>query len=99
MSEKNTGTIDYGPDLAHPARFTEEQRKNLLALRDEDIDYSDTPPQAEKAGRRVGGARFGYEAILLDKDLLEYFRRKGDASSERINAVLREYVEAHQEMV
>ena len=97
MSEKRTGTTTYTLDPAHPPRMTEEQKAKLLAMRDEDIDLSDTPSQEGKLGRRVGGPRFGFEAIVLDRDVLEYFHRQGDASSERINAVLREYVQSHQE--
>lgn len=96
MSEKSTGSTTYVPDLAHPVHLTEEQRAKLLAMRDEDIDYSDTPSQAAKRGRRVGGPRFGFEALVLDQDVLEYFRHEGDVSSKRINAVLREYAEAHR---
>ena len=76
--------------------MTDQELADLRDLKDAEIDYSDIPPQAGKSWRRVGGARFDFETVVLDKDVQDFFRHDGVVSAERVNAVLREYAEAHR---
>jgi uncharacterized protein (DUF4415 family) len=77
------------------SRNSKTDWKQLDALKDEDIDYSDIPKQ---------GRDFFGEAVLwpgpkqqitlrLDPDVLAFFRKQGRRYQTRINAVLRKYVE------
>ncbi len=98
MSETNTGTVRFKLDPKSPPTMSDEHTQALSELRDEDINLSDLPAQEHKEWRRPGGVLpASQQALVLENDILDFFRRKGDASSERINAVLREYVEAHRD--
>jgi len=107
MSEQNTGkTVRFTLDPANPPQLTAEQRQRLESMRDEDIDLSDTPSQADKPGWRPGLYGAGVSEVrraalregllLLDEDVVEGFRKIGDVSPQRMNAVLREYAESHR---
>ena len=100
MNERDTGTtVTYRVDSDHPSVVDAERWARLKAMPDEQIDYSDLPAQDSLGWKTLDRSRFapaGNE-FILEGDILEFFRRKGDASSERINAVLREYVEAHRD--
>ena len=72
--------------------------KRIDALRDEDIDLSDSPEL---------GADFFAHAILwpgpkqqitlrLDPDVLKFFKKHGRGYQTAINAVLRKYMEARR---
>jgi len=72
--------------------------KRIDALRDEEIDLSDSPEL---------GADFFANAIIwpgpkkqitlrLDPDVLKFFRKHGRGYQTTINAVLRKYMEAQQ---
>jgi uncharacterized protein (DUF4415 family) len=72
--------------------------KRIDALRDEDIDLSDSPEL---------GPEFFANAILwpgpkrqitlrLDPDVLKFFRKQGRGYQTTINAVLRKYMEAQE---
>ena len=74
--------------------------KRVDALRDEDIDLSDSPeitPEmfSRATVRRAPTAR--KRAIDLDADLLAWFKAQGEGYQQKINAILRAYKEAHQE--
>ncbi len=75
--------------------------KRIDAMRDEDIDFSDSPEL---------GPEFFKNAILwpgpkqqitlrLDPDILKFFRTQGRGYQTTINAVLRKYVEARKNSV
>ena len=98
MSEKTTGEIRFELDMDNLPTMSEERMAALRAMTDEDIDYSDTPSQAGKPGRRIYGPRFGnvQELVALEPDILAFFKESGDAPAGQINAVLREYVENHR---
>ncbi|MCU0510804.1 MAG: BrnA antitoxin family protein [Anaerolineae bacterium] len=92
MKQQNTGAT---PE-------TDWQR--LDALRDEDIDLSDIPEiTPEMFARAV--VRQGFKpkptkaqvTLRIDRDVLEWFRSLGDGYQTRINALLRAYMEAHEE--
>jgi len=73
--------------------------KRVDALKDEDIDFSDTP--------ELGPDFFAHAIIWpgpkkqitlrLDPDVLKFFRKQGRGYQTTINAVLRKYMEARKE--
>ncbi len=77
----------------------EETLKHLDALRDEDIDISDSPEWTPEMWAR---AKFRDPrpkeqiAIRLDADLLAWFKAQGAGYQTRINAVLRIYMDAEK---
>lgn len=84
------------------SRKSQTDWRRVDALRDEDVDLSDSPAiSAEKIAR--GKLRRGLKPIpkkkltlLLDSEVVGWFREQGEGYQERINAILREYKEAHQ---
>ncbi|WP_204520222.1 BrnA antitoxin family protein [Silvibacterium dinghuense] len=101
MKENPTGYTVYRPDPKNPARFTPEERSRLEAMTDDDIDYSDIPSQAGKLWTRPGAlipAENKQQITLrLDADIVTFFKETGSRYQSRINAVLREYMKAHQQ--
>lgn len=77
--------------------------KALRELRDEDIDYSDIPPQPSTGWRRVSDlvpAENKQQITLrLDSDVIEFFRGTGRRYQSRINAALRDYMNAQKRAV
>ena len=107
MSEQITGkTVRFTLDPANPPQLTAEQRQRLESMRDEDIDLSDIPSQAGKPGWRPGLYGAGVSDVrraalregllLLDEDVVEGFRKIGDSSPQKMNAVLLEYLSTHR---
>ncbi len=79
---------------------TEDRHKKLLAMRDEDIDYSDIPELNDDfwANARVVMPKAKEQiSIKVDRDVLEFFRKDGPGYQTRMNAVLRSFVEAHRD--
>ena len=77
----------------------EDRHKKLLAMRDEDIDYSDIPELDDDfwANAKVVMPKKKEQiSIKIDRDVLEYFRKDGPGYQTRMNAVLRSFVEAHR---
>ena len=68
----------------------------LDAMRDKDIDFSDTPELSdsffETAALRLPKPK-AKVCIRLDQDILEWFRSQGKGYQTRINAILRAYKE------
>jgi uncharacterized protein (DUF4415 family) len=83
--------------------MSEEQMQALRELRDEDIDYSDIPPLPNTCWRRVSDlipAENKQQITLrLDADVIQFFRGTGRRYQSRINAALREYVNAQKKAV
>ena len=74
--------------------------KRVDALREEDIDLSDSPEITSEMFSRATVRRAptaGKRAIDLDADLFAWFKAQGEGYQQRINAILRAYKEAHQE--
>jgi len=69
-------------------------------MTDEEIDTSDIPPLDEAffAGARLRmPERKVSVTMIVDADVIEWFRAQGEEFQHRINAALRIYAEAHQE--
>jgi uncharacterized protein (DUF4415 family) len=73
------------------------------ALKDEQIDFSDTPEiPAEMFARAV--VRRGLKPVprkaqitlRVDSDVLEWFKKRGPGYQTKVNALLRAYMEAHK---
>ena len=73
------------------------------AMTDDDIDYSDIPPITEEmfanAVRMKGGKpvpKKNQENCPIDCDIIEFFRAQSFIYSQKINQLLREYMEAEK---
>ncbi len=81
--------------------MTDKQRQelqNLSELPDDQVDTSDIPEITDFSGAVRG--RFyrpvkKQVTLRIDADLLAWFKAQGAKYQTRINAALREYVEAH----
>lgn len=102
MSARNT--VKFKVDPKHPPKLTAEQRERLAraaAMPDAEIDYSDIPPQKgvvqwTRPGALVPSENKQQVTLRLDSDVLNFFKGTGKRYQSRINAVLREYIKAHQ---
>ena len=69
------------------------------AMTDDEIDTSDIPPLSEAFFKR-GKVRLpkGHVAVtvLVDSELLDWFKAQGEDYKQRMNAALRIYAEAHK---
>jgi uncharacterized protein (DUF4415 family) len=105
MSNEPTGLVRYRLDPDNPPTLTAEEQqawKELQEMRDEDIDYSDIPPLPRTGWRRVSDlvpAENKQQITLrLDADVIEFFRGTGRRYQSRINAALRDYVDAQKKL-
>jgi uncharacterized protein (DUF4415 family) len=102
MSKRNT--IKFELDVKNPMKPTAGQRKRLAALAvvpDSRIDYSDIPRQTgsvewSRPGALVSAENKQQITLRLDAEVLKFFKKTGARYQSRINAVLREYVNAHR---
>jgi len=77
--------------------------KRVDALKDREIDFSDTPELTPQAFARAV-VRRGLKpvprkeqlTIRLDSDVLEWYRKQGPGYQTRINALLRAYMREHE---
>ena len=106
MSNEPTGLVVYRLDPDNPPTLTAEEEqawKELQEMRDEDIDLSDIPEQTGGGWRRVSelvpAENKQQITLRLDADVLEFFRATGRRYQSRINAALREYVNANKKAV
>ena len=106
MKSESTGFVTYRPDPNNPPVLTSEERqawKELLEMRDEDIDLSDIPEQTGGGWRRVSdlvpAENKKQITLRLDADVIEFFRGTGRRYQSRINAALRDYVNAQKKAV
>jgi uncharacterized protein (DUF4415 family) len=100
--------IKHQHDPNKPAVLTAEEEqawKYLQQMPDEEIDFSDIPDQSGKTGwRRASSAPMQLVpsenkqqiTLRLDADLLAFFKSTGKRYQSRINAALREYMNAHK---
>jgi uncharacterized protein (DUF4415 family) len=100
MKEKTTGMVKFSFDPVNPPKLTGAQKKQLRALKEREIDYSDIPPQRgvkwTRPGALVPVGNKKQITVRLDADVLEFFRKTGSRYQSRINAALREYMKAHE---
>ena len=101
--KSSTKTVYFRLDPSNPPTMTEEEMQALRDLRDEDIDYSDIGPLTAGGWRRVSelipAENKQQITLRLDADVIEFFRGTGRRYQSRINAALREYVNAHKKGV
>jgi uncharacterized protein (DUF4415 family) len=85
--------------------MTPEQLQALRDLRDEDIDFSDIPDQSNRIGwsrpsqpvmNLVSEENKQQITLRLDAEVLAFFKSTGKRYQSRINAVLREYMNAQR---
>lgn len=70
------------------------------ALKDEEIDTSDIPPLTENFFKRAAlrlPKRKVAITMRVDADVLDWFKRQGKGYQSRMNAVLKMFVDAHEE--
>jgi len=100
MTTETTETVYFHLDPSNPPTMTDAELQALRDLKDEDIDYSDIPPQPSTGWRRVSDlipAENKQQITLrLDADVIAFFRATGRRYQSRINAALREYVNAQK---
>jgi|GraSoiStandDraft_45_1057281.scaffolds.fasta_scaffold1280522_2 uncharacterized protein (DUF4415 family) len=77
--------------------------QRLDAMTDEDIDYSEIPPLTPeifaKAVVRKGlkpVTRKAQITLRVDAEVLEWFKKQGKGYQTQINAILKAYKEAHE---
>jgi uncharacterized protein (DUF4415 family) len=100
MSAKRTGTVKFKLNAKKPPRLTSSQATGLRAKRDSEIDTSEIPSQAgmkwSRPGDLVSAENKQQLTIRLDPDVLAFFKQTGKRYQSRINAALREYVDAQK---
>ena len=102
MSVRNI--VKFKLDPKHPLPLTDKQRnrlKAIAAMPDAQIDYSDIPRQTRtvhwtRPGALVPDENKQQVTLRLDADVLNFFRETGKRYQSRINAALREYMNAHK---
>lgn len=93
MKEK---LVSYTIDLDNPPPLTkaqEEEIERLLAMPDEDIDFSDIPRSDFRNAIRLRDLlhrRKRSTTVRLDADVLYWLKSKGRGYQTRLNAILRE---------
>ena len=80
--------------------ISKERRKQIEAIGDEDIDYSDIPALDESFWRRaelqMPQPKKGIY-VRLDSDVLDWLKSKGKGYQTRMNAMLRALMESDQQ--
>ena len=102
MSARNTVKFKLDAKSAKP--LTAVQRKRLaavVAMPDAAIDYSDiprrsTPVEWTRPHALVPTENKQQITLRLDADVVSFFKKTGKRYQSRINAALREYVNAHR---
>lgn len=105
MSAGNT--VKFKLDPKKNKLPTAAQRKRLKAVAtmpDSRIDYSDIPRQTHpvqwtRPGALISGENKQQITLRLDADVVSFFKSTGKRYQSRINAALREYVNAHRKNV
>ena len=78
---------------------SETDWKRVEEMRDEEIDTSDIPPLDDSffAKAKLRMPKRVSVTMLVDADLLDWFKAQGDEYEILINSALRNYVEGHKE--
>ena len=82
------------------SRKSETDLQRLHEMRDEDIDFSDIPPITPEMFAR-GVVRRGLKPVteltlIIDSDVVEWFKKQGRGYQTKINSLLRAYMEEHR---
>ena len=94
MSKKS---VKREVELANLPPLSAKQKAELAALaarREEEVDYSDTPPLSEEFWKNAERGKF-YKptktstTVRIDSDVLAWLRSQGKGYQSRINAILR----------
>jgi len=101
MSKNNTVKRTLDPKT--PPILSQEQELRLAALAalpDDQIDTSDAPFRPDAVWVRAVDFPHAKKLISLriDEDVIEFFKQAGSRYQTRINAVLRSYVNAQQQL-
>ena len=103
VKSESTETVYFRLDPSNPPTMTEAEMQALRELRDEDIDYNDIPPLSSVGWLRVSdlvpAENKKQITLRLDADVIEFFRGTGRRYQSRINAALRDYVNAQKKAV
>ena len=75
--------------------------EKLRDMKDEDIDYSDIPPITDEMWKKGfvknrQSKQNDSESVIVEKEIIEFFKNQEGDYRENINRLLREYVETHQ---
>lgn len=104
MRKNESSMVKFSLDPSNLPRLTKAQQAELTALRnkaDDDINYSDLPELDdgfwETASRAIPVGK-KQVTLRIDEDVLDFFKTAGRRYQTRINAVLRAYVHASQDM-
>ena len=89
--------------ISKKSRTDETDWKRINAMKEEDIDFSETPEVTPEMFAR-GIVRRGLKPVRrkdqltlrVDSDVVAWYRKQGSGYQTRINALLRAYMEAHQ---
>ncbi|MEQ8403727.1 MAG: BrnA antitoxin family protein [Oceanicaulis sp.] len=79
--------------------ISDERLREIEAIRDEDIDFSDIPELTEEDfARGVWKPGYGKKQLTVrfDADVIAFFKEGGRGYQTRMNAVLRAYMNAMQ---
>lgn len=91
---KNTGPYTASDILGMKSRT---DHKRLDAMRDGEIDFSDIPELDEQFWKNVRLLRPSQKKMIslrVDKEVAEWFRKRGRGYQGYMNAVLRSFVES-----
>jgi uncharacterized protein (DUF4415 family) len=91
--------VNFILDASQPATLDPDTQARLDALQDHDIDTSDIPDQSAATNWYAPQTRHTENktqvTLRLDQEVLAFFKEQGPRYQIRINAVLRQYVQAH----
>ncbi|WP_019506445.1 BrnA antitoxin family protein [Pleurocapsa sp. PCC 7319] len=95
-------TVNYTPDPNNKPQLTQEQKAQLDALSDENIDYSDIPELDDDFWQNahiVTPDLTQPVTLRIKSSVLQYFQANGKKGYQsRINAVLESYVKTQQKL-
>jgi uncharacterized protein (DUF4415 family) len=100
MKSKRTGTVKIRLDPEHLPELSAKQKSRLETIRARGIDHSDIPSQKgmvwTRPGALVPAENKKQVTLRLDADVLAFFRKTGKRYQSRINAALRQYMDAQK---
>jgi uncharacterized protein (DUF4415 family) len=102
MNSDTTGLVTYRLDPDNPPTLTPEERQaweEAKAMPDEEIDLSDMPERItgwRRVSDLIPAENKQQITLRLDADVIEFFRSTGRRYQSRINAALRDYVNAQK---